>query len=161
MTAFLHFDHVGIVVADADAGTRSLAALLGATAATERVDDEGLTVSVRFLKDRSGIVYELIAPFGSPSVVDSVLRRGANIINQVAYRTCDLGRSAEALARGGCMPLGSPKAAIAFGGAQVQFFLSRLGFIIELIETTTHNHEFLPLFHLDKDGVYRDERRNP
>jgi methylmalonyl-CoA/ethylmalonyl-CoA epimerase len=104
-----------------------------------------LTVSVRFLLDRSGVVFELIAPFGSPSVVDTVLKKGASIINQVAYRTDDLAAAGQELATQGCMPIGEAKPARAFGGALVQFYLSRLGFIIELIESAAHQHDFKPI----------------
>jgi methylmalonyl-CoA/ethylmalonyl-CoA epimerase len=145
MTTPLTFDHVGIVARDADDGTLALARLIGATMATRRFDDATLTVSVRFLRDTSGVIFELIAPFGSASIVDGALRKGANIINQIAYRTPDLRSAAKELIEQGCMPLGDPKPAQAFAGAPVQFFLSRLGFIIELIGASGHRHEFLPL----------------
>lgn len=141
----LAFDHVGIVVRDCDEATQSLATLVGATYATARFDDPVLTVSVRFLLDRSGVVFELIAPFGSPSVVDTVLKKGTSIINQVAYRTDDLAAAGEELVKQGCMPIGEAKPARAFGGALVQFYLSRLGFIIEVIEAATHQHDFKPI----------------
>lgn len=141
----LAFDHVGIVVRDADEGTQALAALVGATHASARFDDPVLTVSVRFLLDKSGVVFELIAPFGNPSVVDTVLKKGASIINQVAYRTDDLAAAAKELVAQGCMPIGEAKPALAFGGALVQFYLSRLGFIIELIEAASHQHDFKPI----------------
>lgn len=145
MKPLMEFDHVGIIVRDADEGVLALSGLVGATSATVRFDDPALTVSVRFVQDPSGVVFELIAPFGSPSVVDTVLKKGASIINQIAYRTDNLHAAGTELTAQGCMPIGTPKPALAFGGALVQFFLSRLGFIIELIESPAHRHDFHPL----------------
>ncbi len=45
---------------------------------------------------------------------------------------------------GGNLPVGPAKPAKAFGGAKVQFLLSELGFLIELIEAPNHRHTFRP-----------------
>jgi methylmalonyl-CoA/ethylmalonyl-CoA epimerase len=139
----LVFDHVGIVVADADKGCKRLAATLSARETTRRFDDAGLGVSVRFLRDGSGLVYELIAPFGEASPVARTLASKANLLNQIAYRTRDIAAAATRLRATGNFPLGPAKPAIAFGGASVQFFMGALGFVIELIEGGVPVHEFM------------------
>jgi methylmalonyl-CoA/ethylmalonyl-CoA epimerase len=141
----LVFDHVGIVVPDLDKGLRNLSAMIGATEASARFDDPGLTVSVRFLRDTAGMVYELIAPFGEGSVVAATLARKRDLLNQIAYKTSDLAKAAHHLRGQGCMPLGAPAPALAFGGAHVQFLFSPLGFVLELIEDTSHSHQFYSL----------------
>ena len=62
----LIFDHIGILAKDVDAAAVEFGGAIDAVEATVRFDDPGLTVSVRFLRDRSGVVYELIAPTISP-----------------------------------------------------------------------------------------------
>jgi methylmalonyl-CoA/ethylmalonyl-CoA epimerase len=138
----LIFDHIGIVAKDVDAGARQLAKTLGAVEYTQRFDDDALRVSVRFVRDRGGIVYELIAPFGSESPVTKALESRTNLLNQIAYRTGALAEAARALRDRGAFPLGPPKPARAFGGAEVQFFLSDLGFVIELIGRLDIAHRF-------------------
>ena len=113
------FDHIGIVTGDLDTGAAQLAAMHPIEAWTRRFDDAGLGVSVRFGRDRSGLVYELIAPFGENSPVAGTLARRANILNQVAYRVEDLAAAATALRAAKAVPTSRPAPALAFGGAQV------------------------------------------
>ncbi|WP_373504767.1 VOC family protein [Aestuariivirga sp.] len=141
----LGLDHVGLLTPDVDKATAEFARVLNATAATRRFDDEILTVSVRFLRGPDGMVYEMIAPLGGNSVVSAALRKGQSIINQLAYRTASIADDTAALKPQGFMPLGPAKPAIAFGGAPVQFLLSPMGFIVELIEAPDHVHDFHPL----------------
>ena len=138
----LTFDHIGILAKDVDAAAMELGDAIDAVEATVRFDDPGLTVSVRFLRDRSGVVYELIAPLGEASVVSGALRKNANIINQLAYKTSSLSADAALLKVKGYMPLGPAKPALAFGGGHVQFMMSPMGFIVELIEAPAHSHHF-------------------
>ena len=138
----LMFDHIGIVTENVDTAVRRLASAVGASEVTRRFDDEVLRVTVRFVRDPSGMVYEMIAPFGEGSPVAQTLKSKTNLLNQIAYRTGSIEKSAAALRAGGNLPLGKPAPAIAFSGARVQFFFSPLGFVIELIEKNDHVHNF-------------------
>lgn len=138
----LIFDHIGIVVGDLDAGGDTLTKLIGPLAWTSRFDDSGLGVSVRFARDSTGIVYELIAPLGSASPVARTLKSRANLLNQIAYRTRSLETSLQRLRVTGVAPLSAPAPALAFGGARVQFLMSPLGFLLELIEIDHFTHQF-------------------
>jgi methylmalonyl-CoA/ethylmalonyl-CoA epimerase len=138
----LVFDHVGIVVRDIAAGCSSLEALLGSLDWTDRFDDAGLKVSVRFARDASGMVYELIAPYGEGSPVAGAVQARKDLLNQIAYRTRSIAEAARHLRTTGAVPVSKPHPAIAFSGAHVQFFLSKLGFLIELIEAPEHRHNF-------------------
>lgn len=140
--AELIFDHVGIVVTDLDAGVKALNGLLGQLLWTVHVDDPGLQVSVCFARDAAGLVYELIAPLGDASPIAGTLRSRRNLLNHIAYRTSDLEGSVAQLRTQRAMPVGPAAPAVAFGGASVQFFMTPLGFIIELIEAGTASHEF-------------------
>ncbi len=141
----LGLDHIGLLTRDVDKATAEFARAIGSREATPRFDDEGLTVSVRFLRGPDGIVYEMIAPLGENSIVAGALRKGVSIINQLAYRTASISEDIVALKAQGFMPLGPAKPAIAFGGAHVQFLLSPMGFVVELIEAPDHVHRFHPL----------------
>lgn len=138
----MEFDHIGVVVPDLQEGRRRIMATLPITAATPAFDDRVLGVSVQFYRDGSGLVFELIAPFGDSSPVANTLAQ-AHRINQLAYRCLDLDEAGRALRRGRAVPLGSPTPAVAFGGARVQFFWSPLGHVIELIETQSERLDFV------------------
>ena len=132
--AKLRFDHIGVVVKDIPAAFACFHATFGVCSLTDRFDDDGLRVSVQFVRDYSGVVYEMISPRGLSSPVAKTLASNNNLLNQVAYRTPSLREGAEAMRQAGHFALGAPAPALAFGGAHVQFFWCELGFVIELIE---------------------------
>lgn len=137
----LEFDHVGVVVPDLAIGRKQLLATLPIVASSPAFDDAGLGVSVQFHRDASGLVFELIAPFGDASPVRNTLGQ-AHRINQLAYRCADLEAAGAQLRRARAVPLGPAAPALAFGGARVQFFWSPLGHVIELIEATSARDDF-------------------
>lgn len=136
------FDHVGIVVPDIDTGTAQVAKTLPITGWTQRFDDAGLKVSVKFARDASGTVFELIAPLGDGSPVAAIVKKREGILNQLAYRVPDLAAAAAEMRAARAVPLGRPAPAIAFGGAAVQFFLTEMNVVVELIEAASFSHVF-------------------
>lgn len=127
-------DHIGIFVRDIEDGQKKLEAILPIGTWGEIFDDDALNVRVCFGEIAPGLRYELVAPFGSPNPVSGVLESGRNVLNHVAYRVADFDAAATALRETGAVPMGPAKPAIAFGGARVIFFLTALGFIVELVE---------------------------
>ena len=105
-------------------------------------EDPGIGVYVLFGKDQSGVCYELISPLGENSPIRQALSTGARILNHVAYLTDDLDMEAERFRNGGCIAAGPATPAVAYGGAPVQFFVTPLRFIIELIGAPGHNHAY-------------------
>ena len=101
---------------------------------SNEIIDEEMGVKIVFLKDYDGIRYELVAPFGDNSPVTNVLKRKKDFLNHIAYETDDFEIEINRLRKAGLVPLGAPKKAKAFQGSRVIFFLSPLGFIVELIE---------------------------
>lgn len=140
----LEFDHIGIVVPGLREGRRVIEATLPVVAATRSFDDPGLGVSVQFYRDQSGLIFELIAPYGDSSPVRNTLNQ-AHRLNQLAYRCSNLEEAAGFLRRGRAVPLGTPAPALAFDNARVQFFWSPLGHVIELIETSAVRQDFVEL----------------
>ncbi|MGY3944371.1 VOC family protein [Aeromonas tecta] len=128
------FDHIGLVVPDLASGERYCRDVLGLTRFSAAVLDPLQNVWVQFGYDEAGICYELVAPAGENSPVTQVLKTRRNVLNHLAYRVVSLVTSAERLRTQRHLPLGPSQPAVAFGGAHVQFFLSPLGHIVELIE---------------------------
>lgn len=143
----LTFDHLGLVVPDIATGRAFLQRALGISHWTPLIEDPALGVSVLFGSAHAngnpcGPAYELIAPLGERSPIASALRGGKNILNHIAYLTPDIAASASHLRAQGCYPAGDSQPAVAYGGRHVQFFVSPLRFIIELIESPGHRHNF-------------------
>ncbi|WP_314955479.1 VOC family protein [Bradyrhizobium cosmicum] len=141
----LIFDHVGLVVRDLKSGLGNVCSLLPIVSATQVYDDEVLGVSVQFLRDASGVIFELIAPLGDNSPVAKIAASGRGVINQIAYRVKNLVDAAEYFRAQRAIPTGPAKPAIAFDGASVQFFLTRDSVVVELIEGEGASREFLPI----------------
>jgi methylmalonyl-CoA/ethylmalonyl-CoA epimerase len=138
----LRFDHLGVVVAEMGAGRSFLESALGVRQWTAVVEDAGIGVDVQFGTGGDGMVYELIAPRGESSPVSNALRSGKHILNHVAYRTDDLAAAGERLRAQGCVATGAPKPAVAYSERRVQFFVSPLRFVVELIEALEHEHAY-------------------
>jgi methylmalonyl-CoA/ethylmalonyl-CoA epimerase len=128
------FHHVGIFVSDIAHAQRELGRTLPIREWAEVIADNILRVKVCFGVDHSGLRYELVAPHGEPNPVSKVLESRRNILNHTAYAVTDLQTASQTLRAAGSVPIGPPKPAAAFGGAPVMFFLTSLGFIVELIE---------------------------
>jgi len=139
----LIFDHVGLVVRDLKSGFGNVCSLLPIVSATRVYDDQVLGVSVQFLRDAGGVMFELIAPLGDNSPVAKIAASGRGVINQVAYRVRNLAASAEYFRARGATPTGAAKPAIAFDGAQVQFFLTKEFVVVELIESEGTTRAFI------------------
>jgi len=136
----MHFDHLGVVVKSVEAGRAALANMLGIRKWTTEFDDPINGVRLQFGLDPTGLCYELLEPRDEKSPVYPALAGGKAILNHVAYRVADLGAHSEHLRQCGCAPTSIPKPAIAYGGLNIQFFLTPLRFIVELIEAPDHQH---------------------
>ena len=138
----LAFDHLGLIVPDLAQGRAFLETALGITRWSAAIEDDGLGVSVQFGASASGAgpVYELVAPRGAGSPIAGQLDRNRGVLNHLAYRTRDLEASAAHLREMGCFATAEPKPACAYGGALVQFWVSPLRFLIELIAKPEHEH---------------------
>jgi methylmalonyl-CoA/ethylmalonyl-CoA epimerase len=142
----LELDHLGLIVPDLATGRTFLASALGVTHWTTTVEDPTLGVSVQFgATPGHQLTYELIAPLGETSPIANALRAGKHILNHLAYLTPDLEASGERLRAAGCHPAGDPQPALAYESRRIQFWMSPLRFVIELIEKPGHRHSFAEL----------------
>lgn len=140
--AHLKFDHLGVVVPQLFVGRNHLAALFGIVTWTEAIEDPVNNVWVQFGIDASGMCYELVAPRNDQSPVTEALKRGGPILNHVAYLVGSIELEAARLQSSGCRPIGEVKPAIAYGGRNIQFLMSPLKFILEIIEAIDHKHRY-------------------
>jgi methylmalonyl-CoA/ethylmalonyl-CoA epimerase len=136
----LRFDHLGLVVKDMAEGREFLQSTIGIDRWTEVFEDPVIGVYVQFGRTEEGPCYELIAPLGDQSPVTNAMKSGKNILNHVAYLVSNLEAEGEKLRDKGCGATSEPKPAVAYGGARVQFWISPLRFMIELIEAPGHQH---------------------
>ena len=138
------FDHLGLVVEEMDAGREFVSAAMGLTHWSAVFRDERLGVIVQFGRADSGPCFELVAPLGEQSPVRGALRGGKNVLNHLAYLTADIKAEGQRLRGLGCHPTGPPLPAVAYGGREVQFWVSPLRFLIELVEAPDHERLILP-----------------
>ena len=138
----MKFDHIGVVVADIEEGRELLSAMFAIKRWTTVFDDPGIDVYVQFGIGSDGPCYELIAPRSDKSPISVALRTGKGILNHVAYLVPDVAKAADFLRETGCLPVSEAQPAVAYEGKNVQFLLSPLRFIVELIEAPDHRHHF-------------------
>ncbi len=141
----MKFDHLGVVVPDLGTGRERLTGIFSIRDWTEEFADPVNKVYVQFGRDPSGVCYELVAPLGDDSPIAGALRNQRAILNHVAYLVADLTAGAAHLREQSSIPVGAPKPAIAYNGRLIQFFVTPLRFIVELIEAPDHAHSFRPL----------------
>jgi methylmalonyl-CoA/ethylmalonyl-CoA epimerase len=144
MSPHMQFDHLGLVVTSVAKGRGVLGEMLGIKHWTVEFRDSANGVLLQFGRDPAGMCYELLEPLDAASPVYPALSGGRAILNHVAYLVTDLAAHAERLRRAGCAPTSAPKPAVAYGGRQIQFFVSPLRFIVELVEAPGHEHLYLP-----------------
>lgn len=139
----LVFDHVGLVVKTLERGRAALEPAISRFGWTAPIDDPVNGVRLQFGRDAAGMVYELLVPLDGESPVFRALKSGKGILNHVAYRVADLAAGAERMRAARWLPTAAPKPAIAYGGAPIQFFLSPVGLIVELIEAPDFAHDYV------------------
>ena len=130
----MKFHHIGIFVKNLNIGKKHLVKILNIKKSSQQFHDKSLKVSIQFFYDKSGIVYEIVAPLGKNNPVKKVLQENKNILNHIAYKTSNFDKTIKKLRKKGCAPLGPAKKALAFNHARVIFFVTPLNFIIEIIE---------------------------
>jgi methylmalonyl-CoA/ethylmalonyl-CoA epimerase len=128
------FHHIGIFVRDLEHGKSEISKFINIASISNEILDEQMGIKIIFVKDKYNITYELVAPNGDDSPVTGVLKRDKDYLNHIAYECDSFDDEIKRLRIEGLIPLGIAKKAKAFDGAKVIFFLSPLGFIIELIE---------------------------
>jgi len=136
----LRFDHLGVVAKSLKQGRKMMQQALLVKDWTEVYEDTLNGVVLQFGFDQSGMCYELLEPIDQNSPVFPALSGRKAILNHVAYRVQNLAASASHLVAAGCAPTSKPKPAVAYEGRKIQFFVTPLWFVVELIEAWEHRH---------------------
>ncbi len=127
----MRLDHVGLVVADLQAGRAHVETFYQATPKGEPFDDPNQQASVWFF-DANGVTIELIAPLGEGSHLHNVLKRSGEHLAHLCYEVDDLTASIDGMRANKAMLI-SRKPAVAFGGRDVAFVLLPNRTIVELL----------------------------
>ncbi len=136
------FDHVGLVVKSLVVGRKSLHRIYPSIVWTQPLVDPVNGVEIQFGKDQAGVVHELLVPLDNDSPVATALREKRNLLNHIAYRVPDIEIAATHMKQARCAPAAPAKPALAYGGRLIQFFITPINTIIELIEAIDHVHLF-------------------
>lgn len=140
----MKFDHIGVAAGTLERGRAVLRETLEIVEWSAEFADPVNRIYCQFGRDASGVCYELVAPLGEDSPIGKAVRTRTNTLHHVAYLVADLKAEAGRLLSSGCVAVTEPAPAVAFGGANIQFFFSGgLGFIVELIEAPNHAHAYL------------------
>lgn len=136
-------DHIGVTVKDLSDGKAHFSEAFGIRQWTNVFEDSVNNVWAQFGADQSGTCFELLAPLNEGSPISRALTKGIAILNHIAFTVTSIELEADRLCNLGCLPLGESKPAIAYGGRRIQFLMSPLQFIVELIEAPGHHHEYV------------------
>lgn len=140
----LTFHHIGVLTPSLNLGSEAMNGMMPGLSWTDEMVDENQQVAVRFACDNSGIVYEVISPTSSTSPISRALKGNRELLNHVAYLTDDLQAEVERMRGEGAFPVGKATPGIVYDNAPIQFLLTPLGFLIELIEHDGPNLDFVP-----------------
>ena len=127
------FHHIGIFVKSLKQGKNFLSKVFDIKHQSDEIKDYAMGVKVQFIYDQSDICYEIVAPLGKKNPVDEVLKSNKNILNHIAYKTKNFESDIEKLRSLNSLPITKIYNSKAFD-SKVIFFLTDLGYIIELIE---------------------------
>ncbi len=130
----MRFHHLGFFCRSIEIGLTHFQGIHQITDISKVYRDVQLGVEVQFFIVDGFLRYELVAPFGKKNPVDGVLDSKKNILNHVGYITDDFDKEVISLREKKHMVIAGPKPALAFGNKRVIFFLTPLGYIIEVIE---------------------------
>lgn len=138
----MKFDHIGVAAKTLSFGRSVSGPLLRIAAWSQEYEDPANGIYCQFGLDESGICYEIVAPFGDSSPIAEAVRTRNRVLNHVAYLVADMDCESARMRSCGCVTITPATPAVAYGGARIQFFLTKLRFIIELIESPDHRHQF-------------------
>ncbi|WP_163509476.1 methylmalonyl-CoA epimerase [Fodinicola acaciae] len=138
---FTAIDHVGIAVADYQAGLDFYTGTFGMTVAHEEVNEEQGVREAMLVPaaDRSGTQIQLLAPLTPESTIAKFLDRNGPGVQQIAYRVDDLEQvAAELRAKGLRLLYDQPRRGTA--GSLVNFVHPKDagGVLVELVQPADH-----------------------
>ncbi len=128
--------HVGVAVPDIDAAASMLESVLGYRVISGPFDDPIQKVTVNFMtqSDTDVSEVELIAPLTEDSPLRTILNKNGGGAYHLCFETKDLDEALAHVRSKGCIVLGEPAPAVAFGGRRIAWFYMRTRQLVELVE---------------------------
>lgn len=128
--------HVGVAVPTLGPTTEMLSSLFGYRVISGPFDDPIQKVSVNFLtqSDQDIAEIELIAPLTEDSPIKATLAKGGGAAYHLCFETNDIDKAIEHAKKNGCILLGQPVPATAFGGRRIAWIYTSSRQLFELVE---------------------------
>ena len=131
----LRFHHIGYAV---DSISRYLDDFLlpmfRPVRVTSPITDPVQRVTVCFVEMPGGTTIELVEPSGPGSPLDSIIGSKRGGVYHLCYEVDDLDTELKRFRAKGCLPLGRPVNAAAFGGRRIMFLLTPERDLLEFVE---------------------------
>ncbi len=128
------FHHVGVAVRELSAAILNFKNLFGYDSIAGPFDDPVQNVSVCFLSRGEGdTVIELVAPLGSNSPVDGILRKGGGTYH-VCYQVPDIVEAIGHLTGQGSILISGPVPAVAFQMREIAWLMTEANLLVELVQ---------------------------
>ena len=130
-------DHVGFVVASAEAAAPDFARSVGAAKMSEVFHDPLQRVDVLFLYPPGSPAIELISPPAddpASSPVASFLERGGGL-HHICYEVADLEEQLRTMQSRRALVVRPPKPAVAFGGRRIAWVMTMEKLLVEYVES--------------------------
>lgn len=137
----MRFHHVGILVANIEQHFKDhFATELGMKSLDGPVLDPNQKAFTAMIRTGSGAGIELISPNGTDSPIASALESGGGM-HHICYEVDDIESTLEKMRSAGMLPVSPPTSAALFNGLRVAFMYSKLGGLVELVESKTPDPE--------------------
>ncbi len=128
--------HVGVAVPNIEEAASALESILGYRVISGPFDDPIQKVTVNFMtqSDKDVAEIELIAPLTDDSPLQSMLNKNGGGAYHLCFQTNNLEKALAHARSKGCIVLGEPAPAVAFGGRRIAWFYTRTRQLFELVE---------------------------
>jgi methylmalonyl-CoA/ethylmalonyl-CoA epimerase len=137
----MRFHHVGILVANIEEHFKNhFAAELGMESLDGPVFDPSQKAFTAMIRTGPGAGIELISPNGPDSPIASAFKNGGGM-HHICYEVDDIEATLEEMRSAGMVPVSPPTPATLFDGLRVAFMYSKLGGLVELVESKTTDPE--------------------
>ena len=132
-----NFHHVGIAVRDLSAAIPIYKSLFGYELKSGPYNDPIQKVSVCFISRGTGDpMLELVAPLGSESPIDRVLKKGGGTYH-ICYEVQDMNAAISHLTEQGSFLISGPVPAVAFEMRDIAWLMTEVGLLVELVQVPT------------------------
>ena len=132
--AILSLHHMGVAVADLAQGIPFYEKAFGMELLAPPVEDPIQKVKVCFLALKGGDTFvELISPLNATSPIARFLEKGIGAYH-LCYRVRGLDEVLQSVRSQGCIPIGEPVPAAAFGGRRIAWCCTPTKHLVEFVE---------------------------